>query len=348
MSRRMQVFALGVAVALGLVALPRWAPAQGLMLTGYADLEVNLADVGSDDAQFYFDNHHFNVIAIGRLVTDLFAAVEVEYEHAGEEIALEYGYLSYTGIRNVRIQAGKFIVPFGRFNKDLHPTWINKMPDRPHGFRDIFPQTYSDVGLWVSGGVPIGTAGNRVTYDAFVVNGLLGDDGGGIRGMRDNDREGLTAGGRDDNKALGGRLGVELAPQGFDLGGSFYVGNYLDDPANSLTLSMFGVDAAFHYRALEVRAEGVLANQQATAGDLTKKGGYAQASYLLDVGVEPVVRFSLRDMPGDAQDARRLSFGASYYLSSMAAVRLAYHLNMEKAGFESDNNNIVAQITTSF
>ncbi len=35
---------------------------------------------------------------IGNIHQDLFAAAEVEYEHAGEEIALEYGYFAYTGM----------------------------------------------------------------------------------------------------------------------------------------------------------------------------------------------------------------------------------------------------------
>ena len=143
---------------------------------------------GQDGSDFFFDNHHFKFVALGDIYGDVFAGAEVEYEHAGEEIALEYGYLGYAGIRNLRIIAGKFIVPFGRFNKDLHPTWINRMVDRPHGFSNVFPNTYSDVGIWVSGALPLGSA-NRVVYDAFVVNGLMGPDGSDIRGMRGNDRE---------------------------------------------------------------------------------------------------------------------------------------------------------------
>ncbi|NIM49009.1 MAG: hypothetical protein GTN62_04165 [Gemmatimonadales bacterium] len=339
----------GGALAAVLVAAPQPALGQGLMVTGYADLEIVLGDVNSDDREFFFDNHHFNIIALGKLVEDVFAAVEVEYEHGGGEIALEYGYISYTGIRNLRISGGKFIVPFGRFNKDLHPTWINKMPDRPHGFRDIFPQTYSDVGIWLSGGAPVGTSGARVTYDAFVVNGLGCVDCTGIRGMRPGDDEELRDqfdGVRDDGKSVGGRLGIELAPQGFDFGASGYYGSY--DPVNDLNLAMFGVDAAFRYRALELRAEGVLASQDAVGGDLTKKGGYAQAAYLIQRRFEPVVRFSMRDMPGDDSDAWRLSFGASFYVSASAAIRLAYHHNDEKAGFDSDNDDVIAQFTMSF
>ncbi|HEX9690599.1 MAG TPA: porin [Gemmatimonadales bacterium] len=333
---------------MAVLGVPGLAMGQGLKVFGYADFEAYLAGVGSDDSQLYFDNHHFNLKTAGSLVDNLFVAAEIEYEHAGEEIAFEYGFLSYTGLKNVTISAGKFIVPFGRFNKDLHPTWINKMPDRPHGFSNILPQTYSDVGLWVTGALPLGESGGRVTLDAFVVNGLLGDDGGNIRDMRDNDRERLSAGGRDDNKAFGGRLGLEMAPQGFDIGASAYIGNYLDDPANNLSLKMFGVDAAFMQGGLEVRAEGVLASQEATGGNLSKKGGYAQVAYVIQGRFEPVVRFSLRDMPTDAQDQNRISVGINYYVSANSSVRLAFHLNNEKDGFKTDNNNLVTQFNVAF
>ena len=169
-----------------LIAAPQLR-AQGLIFSGYADFEATLTNPGQDCSDFFFDNHHFKFVALGDIYGDVFAGAEVEYEHAGEEIALEYGYLGYAGIRNLRIIAGKFIVPFGRFNKDLYPTWINKMVDQPHGFSNVFPNTYGDVGVWVSGALPMGN--NRVVYDAFVVNGLMGPSGNDIRGMRGNDRE---------------------------------------------------------------------------------------------------------------------------------------------------------------
>jgi hypothetical protein len=337
----------GCALAVALAVTPDAASAQGLMLTGYADVEARWEKTGPDNSEVFFDNYHFNLIALGKIYKNLFASGEVEYEHAGDEIMLEYAFLSYTGLRNVRISAGKFIIPFGRFNKDLHPTWINKMPDRPLGMDNVFPQTYSDVGLWVSGAAGL-SGGTRVVYDAFVVNGLLGEDGGDIRGLRDNDRESLSGGGRDNNKAFGGRLGVEVGPAGFDLGASIYTGNYLDDPVTNLTLTLFGADAAWSYRGLEIRGEAVFASQDATGGDLDKKGGYAQASYLIQGRFEPVVRFSLKDMPGEDADRRRFSFGGSYYVSPSSSVRLAYHVNMEKDGFVTNNNAAVAQFNVGF
>jgi hypothetical protein len=337
----------GCVLPLALAGTPETASAQGLMLTGYADFEARYAKAGPDNSEFFFDNYHFNLIAMGKLYKNLFASGEVEYEHAGEEIMLEYAFLSYTGFKNIRISAGKFIVPFGRFNKDLHPTWINKMPDRPLGMDNVFPQTYSDVGIWISGAAAV-SGGTRIVYDAFVVNGLLGEDGGDIRDLRDNDREGLSAGGRDNNKAFGGRLGVELGPQGLDVGASVYTGNYFDDPTDNLTLTLFGADAAYAYKGLEVRAEAVFASQDATAGDLKKKGGYAQAAYLVRGRFEPVIRFSLKDMPGENNDQRRLSFGGNYYVSANSSVRLAYHVNMEQDAFASENNAAVAQFNIMF
>jgi hypothetical protein len=336
-------------VALMAVAFAGDLRAQGMMVTGYADFEAQWTNLGGDsDSQFFFDNHHFNLVFLGNIIGDLFAAGEVEYEHAGEEIALEYAYFGYAGIRNFRILAGKFIIPFGRFNKDLHPSWINKMTDRPHGFRDIFPQTYSDVGLWLTGAFPLSAAGgSRLTYDIFGVNGLMGEDGGGIRGFRGNDRERQTNG-RDKNKAVGGRLGLEFGPQGFDIGASVYTGNYSDDNDVDLNLTFFGADAAWRKSGFEIRAEFVTADQKATAEDLRKTGGYAQAAYLIKSRWEPVLRFSARNMPGESEDQNRLSFGLNFYVSAASAVRAVYHVNSEKSGFETDNNSFVLAWTISF
>ncbi len=317
--------------------------AQGLMVTGYADLEASINGIGSDgDSEFFFDNHHFNILAIGKIYEDLFAAAEVEYEHAGEEIELEYGYLGYTGLKNTRFMAGKFVVPFGRFNKDIHATWINKMPDRPLGFKNVLPQTWSGVGLWASGGLPLGASGVRFAYDAFVINGLLGADGGDIRSFRGNDRD-KQEGGRDNNKSVGGRIGLDFASQGVDFGVSAYTGNYSDDPGNDLNLTLFGADASWRYSGLEARAEVVTADQEATSGALRKTGAYGQLAYRLAPKWEPVVRYSQRWFPEDKDDLKRLSFGLSFYLKPSTSIRAAYHINYEKDGFDKENNQLVFQ-----
>lgn len=346
MNVRKRVATAAIALAISILAYSSQLPAQGLMVTGYADLEASVTQAGPDDSEFFFDNHHFNVIVLGNVAGDLFAAAEVEYEHSGDEIALEYGYLTYTGIENVRITGGKFIVPFGRFNKDLHPTWINKMADSPLGFRNIMPGTYSDTGIWVSGGFPLGDAAS-ISMDAFVVNGLMGEDGGGIRGFRGNIEE-EQEDGVDNNKAIGGRLGLVLPDQHLDFGGSIYTGNYSNMSDVSLTLTMLDFDAHYGHKGFNVRGEYVTADQEATLEDLTKKGWYVETSYMATRKWEPVVRYSTRDMPGEDGDLSRFSFGVNYHISAAGTVRLDYHINSEESGFETDNNGFIAQFVTGF
>lgn len=321
--------------------------AQGLTVTGYADFEAIMENIGSTDKGFFFDNHHVNLIMVGRITGNLFAAAELEYEHAGDETALEYGYLAYTGIKDVRIIAGKFIVPFGRFNKDLHPTTINKVPFRPHGFSQILPQTYNDVGVWLSVAKAIDDD-NRFVLDAFIVNGLLGEDGGSIRSMRDNCCEDADFG-RDNNKAIGGRVGIEMPFVGLDLGGSVYRGKYAESEEGlGLNLTLLGLDAAYRNSGFTVRGELVRASQDASVEDLTKTGGFVQASYMINGRVEPVVQYSTRNMPGESGDLSRVAVGAGFVISPASMVRLVYASNMEKSGFESDNNAFIAQFNVMF
>lgn len=329
-------------------------PAQGIKLAGYGDLEWTLqqTDDPNDDYHNFFDNHHFNLIGIAWITGDLVAATEVEYEHAGEEISLEYGYLAYTGLRHVRIVGGKFIIPFNRFNKDLHPTIVSKMPGRPLPYNNVFPVTYADVGLWVSGGLPLPRSTARVTYDAYIVNGLKGDPNeADFRALRGNDREKPD---KDDNKAVGARVGVEVGPLG--LGISAYTGKYATDDVtgDDLDIAFLGADADYRFRDLELRGELVYANQDLTGGaDDERTGFYLQAAYNLAnvaprlANFEPVLRYSWVNFEGD-NDIQELGVGFSYYISAAAAVRVAWFFEGEDDQIATDNNKLMGQFNIMF
>ncbi len=347
-------FALALG-AFGAVAVSGDLHAQGLKVVGYGDFEWTLQQTGDPDDEWhhFFDNHHINLILLGWVIDDLVVGVEVEYEHAGDEIVLEYGYLAYTGIRNLRLAAGKFILPFNRWNKDLHPTWISKMPGRPLVYGNVFPSTYSDVGVWASGAGPLGD-GARVTYDAYVINGAKGEaDEANFRDLRENDRERPE---RDDNKAVGGRLGLELPP-GLGLGVSGYTGKYAEDEAaeENLQLTFLGADVDYGISGLEVRGEFVHARQDLTGGATNERTGfYAQAAYLLSAAseqlanFEPVVRYSWVNFEGDASDTQELGIGLNYYVSASSAVRVAWFFNLEEDGFKEDNNKLMGQFVIAF
>lgn len=327
-----------VAILLAGAVLAPAAAGQGLIVTGYANIEY----LNGQGAPATFDLHNLNLIVLGKLRGDLFAAGEIEYEHGGDEIALEYAYLAFTRFRYLNIIGGKFIVPFGTFNVN-HPAWINKVPGRPFGFDRVLPATYSDVGLLLRGGVEAGRL-SRVTYDAWAVNGLAGEDGGDIRDMRDNNED------LDRNKFVGGRLGY-VSRIGFDLGASVHTGKYLDPEGDvgDLSVTFFGFDAAFQKSGFELRGEFVQAEQESSTGDLTKRGYYAQASYLLLSNLEPAVRFSRMEFPGASdRDLQEISVGVSIYLSDFGALRLFGRFNNERSVTEVDNNQFIAQFTVGF
>jgi hypothetical protein len=331
------------AIALSGIAAPPLL-AQGLIVSGYANEEFVWER--TVPKTHTFDAHNFNLILLGQLRGDVFAAAEIETEHAGEEIALEYGYLAFTRWPYANIVAGKFLVPFGRFNQDLHPGWINRIPGRPLPNDAVFPVDYGDVGVMVRGAAAAGTAG-RFTYDVWGVNGLAGDPGVSIRDMRDN-REDV-----DNNIALGARAGF-VSTLGFDVGASAYNGVYCDSACSGgadLNLRIFGLDATYHRGPMEVRGEWMQAVQDtASAGDVTKSGFYVQGSYAIMPTVEPAVRFSQVNFPGVTGDTRRISMGFSLYPSDAAALRIFYNINKHFGSGVTDpkDDQFIVQFTVGF
>jgi hypothetical protein len=212
------------------------------------------------------------------------------------------------------------------------------------------PTGWNDEGLWVSAVKAINDD-SRVVFDAYVVNGLLGEDGGDIRDLRDNigDEAETLSTGHDNDKALGGRVGFELPFAGFDFGGSVYSGRYqVSDAGRDLRITMLGFDASYQKSGFVFRAEYARAAQDATGGDLTKTGAYVQASYALTNRTEPVVRYSAIDLPGVEEDMNRVTVGMNFQMGPASIVRIAYLVNTEKAGFKMDNNALIAQFNVIF
>lgn len=331
-------------IALCGLAAPPAVLAQALIVSGYAteEFEWNFTDPKKNT----FDAQNFNLIMLGQLRGDVFAAVEVEYEHGGEEIEFEYGYLAFTRWPYANIVAGKFLVPFGRFNADLHPAWINRVPGRPLPNDAILPVAYSDVGVMVRGAMAVGTSG-RLTYDVWGTNGLAGDPGASIRGMRENVVD------VDNNIALGSRLGF-VSRMGFDVGASAYNGIYSDSAANGaadLNLRIIGVDASYRRGPFEVRGEWMSAAQDtSSAGDFTKSGFYLLGSYALNAWVEAAVRYSQVDFPAENNDKARISLGINLHPSDAAAFRFAYNINRETGSGVTTvkNDTFIAQFTVGF
>ena len=333
---------------------------SGIMVTGYADLEYKAAE----NASRTFDNHHFNPIFLGMLGDNLFAQAEIEYEHGGSEVELEYATLAYFLNDYVTLEGGKFIVPFGEFNERLHPSWINKFPGRPIVFDEVLPGTWSEVGAQVHGAVGLnkflGVARPvDAEYSVYLVNGLEGAAGASLRNLTGNDTN------NDDNIAIGGRTGLRVLPWG-NVGISGYHGAYTTD--GNLDISMGGVDAAvFLTDLLELRGEYIYTWQEMVAREnLRKKGWYLQAAYSLsdlanwlsDVPgsqhlgkAEIVTRYSQANLEttSGTNNQHEVGLGLNYYVKPSFVWRVAYEWSQENAGTAKvDDDLLYAQVAYGF
>ena len=179
---------------------------------------------------------------------------EIEYEHAGEEVSLEFAYLDYLWRPRANFRAGLLLVPMGFIN-ELHEPTVFLGANRPELERRILPTTWRKNGFGLFGDF------GSFTYRTYIVNGFdaSGFSAGGLRGGR---QEGSEA--KAEDFAWVGRLDYQGRP-GLLVGGSAYFGNSGQDLE---TAGGGGIDvgtrileghAEWRWRGLELRALGVQA-----------------------------------------------------------------------------------------
>ncbi len=298
-----------------------------------------------------FDNHYFNIFISSQLTERIFIEGQLEYEHGGEEVELRYGYADYKVSEAFVVRSGKFLVPAGEFNEYLYPEYLNKTVSRAYVNREISPSAWGEIGVQVRG--RIATDGNATPfYAVYVVNGLNGASGDGIRSLRNNFRD--TDGGSNDNKAVGGAFGVDLGDD-ITISTNYYSGKYTED--NELNLSILGASFYMNKENFSIWGEYHMATQEAYndptdvslgVTDLNKNGFYIQGGFMVTDKFEPIVRYDEITLDGAPEgDRSRITFGANYYLAKNAVVKINYELRSDD-GADADDNLFGAQISIGF
>jgi hypothetical protein len=90
---------------------------------------------------------------------------EIEFEHAGHEVSVEFAYLDFLLRDAFRVRVGNVLVPLGFINEMHEPAFFNGV-FRPDVERLIIPTTWSENGLGVHG-----QAGG-FRYKAYALTGL--------------------------------------------------------------------------------------------------------------------------------------------------------------------------------
>lgn len=258
-------------------------------LHGYLSLEFKpVNDTPS------FDLHHATLMVRASLLDSVSLEIAMEWEHLGLELDdfyFPHAFMDIKAADFLILRAGFFEVPVGAFNEYLYPDFLRITGSAPLFTNEIVPALWSEVGLELRGRILLGLAAH-LTYAALISNGLEQHDpmpmdgvvaeGGSIHDMRFNARDSYNG-----NKALGGRVGLELGD--FDLGVSGYTGRYTIEAARQLSIG--DVDFSYRGRLLTLRSEGAMAWEEITGAVLKKYGFYALAA-LRPIGyLEPYVQY---------------------------------------------------------
>jgi len=287
------------------------------------------------------------------------AELEVNALSTGKtKTELEFANLSLQAKDWLTVTAGKFLSPFGDFQQHLHPSWINKLPDRPAGFvEDGGNEPLTEVGVMARGAFPLGTM--TADYAVFVGNGPR---------LSDAAEEGVLlegfGGDNNNNKAVGGRLGLRPLPY-LSLGVSGLSSRVQGNSGAAGTPSSgdyyaVGADAAFTRGPWDVRGEYILskldslstaldaANAVAPIPGTTWHSWYAQAAYRLAGltqmdyvrNLEPVFRYSRFTVTGidefQSMQEDRWTLGLNYWFTPSAVLKAAY-LNRDLHNREDDD-----------
>lgn len=287
-----------------------------------------------------FDNHYYNLLLGSQIGDKIFAEIQLEYEHGGEEIQARYAQVDIKVSDAFIIRTGKFLVPINTFNEYLYPEYINKTISRPFVNRNITPTAWAEVGVQLRGNFDLSSS-MKGFYSAYMVNGLEGAEGGDIRSMRGNNRDK-----NNDNKAIGGRFGINTDK--IEFGAGLYNGKYTPDGLYGLTI--FSVDAGYLTNGLTMRVEYNLANMETSAVDISRNGASAMVSYIIKEKFEPVVRYDFMnwdDPSNPTKDKSRLYLGINYLIASTMNAKIGYEI-INNEGTDLDDNVFAIQLALGF
>lgn len=318
-------------------------------MAGYA--AINFADPEEGNSSFTGTtfNPIFHYSYKDWLLLD--AELEIALEDEGAtETALEFMNANLVLSDAMVLVAGKFLSPVGMFRRNLHPAWVNKLPSAPLGFEHGQAAPLADIGLQLTGGVPLGAM--RANYAVYTGNGPMIElnPAGTEVEMVGTEGQGTDMNG---NKAIGGRIGFVPVPK-LEIGLSYAQAKATDEEgmAGERDYKVRDVDFAWQIVGLDLRGEYVrttLGEGPALAIDPEEKewkAWYTQAAYRLPAtNWQGVLRYGEYDRPGSAK-TKQWTPGVNYLFASHVIARLAYEAN-DTDGVE-DDDRLLLQLAYGF
>ena len=135
---------------------------KGLALGGYGEIYYSHF---LDDRTDATDLYRVVLYAGYRFSEKIVFNAEIEFEHGGGEVGVEFAYLDFLFSNLVRLRAGNMLVPLGFVNEMHEPPFFHGV-FRPEVERNLVPSTWNENGIGLYGEV----AGLR--YKAYLLAGL--------------------------------------------------------------------------------------------------------------------------------------------------------------------------------
>lgn len=204
------------AFGLGPAASKVYGVSQGISVGGYGEFyfAAPLEDTDVTGATNVADFYRFITYFGYKFSDDIVMNTEIEFEHGGDEVSVEFAYLDFLLDPHFNVRAGNLLVPMGFLNR-MHEPAFYRGNFRPEIERRILPSTWHEMGIGAHG---ILTEGLR--YDAYLLNGLDASsfDAKGIRGGRQGAGEVMW-------EDVAGVVAVQYEhPSRSTLSGSFFYG----------------------------------------------------------------------------------------------------------------------------
>jgi hypothetical protein len=238
-----------VGVAALLAAGPVSAAESRIDFHGYGEAHYNNPELGatSQSEPSVAEVHRLALGFTYDFTDEIRADAEVDFEHDGEEIEVEYAYLECDLAAATSLRAGSILVPVGPLNEAHEPLNYYSV-ERPYIEDSLLPTTWQEIGVGLAGRAARGNLG----YRAYLMTGLDAEgftSEDGIRGGRESGEEALA-------EDLAGVARIEYAPaSGLILGGSGYYGGADQGQAGlgQVTVTIVGADASYRHGGLDLR-----------------------------------------------------------------------------------------------
>jgi len=317
------------------------------VIGGYMDAVGAFERVEGVNHGWSFEARRFNLFTYSVLADGIVVTSEIEIEHGGDEVKLEYGLLDIEFHEALNLRGGIILSPLGKTNL-VHDSPKLELVERPLMSTELIPSTLSEVGGGFFGAFYPSDA-SRLTYEVYAVNGFNQDvieGSGGTRIAMGKNK--LFEEDNNGEPAVVGRL--SYSPWfGTEVGTSFHYGAYnifrqekwdVDQKRN---LSIVGLDfehveswvsiqAEYAAAALELPTSlrGVFAEKQ--------EGYYIQASVPFGFGWVPrwdrskfalSFRYDLMDFDTNIRgdDHKRVTVGLNFRPVQDVVIKLNYEQN---------------------